>query len=43
MVVGVLAMVQKPNNDQLGNILSCEIPLSRLTAEFDVYTDRYEL
>src|ERR1700730_16471658 len=43
VVVGVLAMVQKLNSDQIGNILAYELPLSRLATEFDVYTDRYEL
>jgi adenylate cyclase len=43
VVVGVLAMVQKLNSDQLGNILSYELPLSRSVTEFDVYTDRYEI
>ena len=39
----MLAMVQKLNSDQLGNILSYELPLSRSVTEFDVYTDRYEI
>ena len=43
VVVGVLAMVQKLNSDQIGNILAYELPLLRLATEFDVYTDRYEL
>jgi adenylate cyclase len=43
LVVGALAFVQKLNNDQIGNIVDYELPLSRLVAEFDVYTDRYEL
>jgi hypothetical protein len=43
LVVGALAFVQKLNNDQIGNIVAYELPLSRLVAEFDVYTDRYEL
>jgi adenylate cyclase len=43
LVVGALAFVQKLNNDQIGNIVTYELPLSRLVAEFDVYTDRYEL
>jgi adenylate cyclase len=43
VVVGALAFVQKLNNDQIGNIVAYEQPLSRLVADFDVYTDRYEL
>ena len=43
VVVGVLAMVQKMNSDQIGNIVSYELPLTRAVAEFDVYTDRYEI
>jgi adenylate cyclase len=43
LVVGALAFVQKLNNDQIGNIVAYEQPLSRLVADFDVYTDRYEL
>ncbi|MBR0932502.1 adenylate/guanylate cyclase domain-containing protein [Bradyrhizobium jicamae] len=42
-VVGVLAFVQKLDSDQLANISQYELPLSSLVAEFDVYTDRYEL
>lgn len=42
-VVGAVAFVQKLNGDQLGHISEYELPLSRLVAEFDVYTDRYEL
>jgi len=43
VVVGALAAIQKLNNDQIGNIVGYELPLSRLIAEFDVDTDRYEL
>lgn len=43
MVVGVLAFVQKLDSEQLGNITEYEMPLSRLVAQIDVYTDRYEL
>lgn len=43
LVVGVMAAVQKLNADQLANISGYELPLSRLVAEFDVDTDRYEL
>ena len=43
VVVGLLAVIQKMNGDQLGNIVTYELPLSRLIAEFDVDTDRYEL
>jgi class 3 adenylate cyclase len=43
LVVGALAFVQKLNNDQIANIVAYELPLLRLVAEFDVYTDRYEL
>ena len=42
-VVGVLAFTQKLDRDQLANISEYELPLSRLIAEFDVDTDRYEL
>jgi adenylate cyclase len=43
VVVGAVAVIQKLNGDQLANISEYELPLSRLVAEFDVYTDRYEL
>jgi adenylate cyclase len=43
MVVGVVAIVQKLNSDQIGNVATYELPLSRIIAQFDVYTDRYEL
>src|SRR5215471_10017213 len=43
VVVGVLATIQKLDSDQIGNIVGYQLPLSRLTAEFDVNTDRYEL
>ena len=43
VVVGVLATIQKLDSDQIGNIVDYELPLSRLVAEFDVDTDRYEL
>ena len=43
VVVGALAMLQKFNGDQIGNIARYELPLSRLLAQFDVDTDRYEL
>jgi adenylate cyclase len=42
-VVGVLAVVQKLDSDQISNIAEYELPLTRLVAEFDVDTDRYEL
>ncbi len=42
-VVGVLAFVQKLDREQLGNISEYELPLQQLVADFDVYTDRYEL
>jgi adenylate cyclase len=42
-VVGTLAFTQKIDRDQLANIYEYELPLSKLVAEFDVYTDRYEL
>ena len=42
-VVGVLAFVQKLDSDQIGNIAEYELPLTRLIAELDVDTDRYEL
>ena len=43
LVVGALALFQKFAGDQIGNIVAYELPLSRLLAEFDVDTDRYEL
>src|SRR6266481_4302111 len=43
VVVGALAAFQKFNSDQIGNIVGYQLPLSRLVAELDVYTDRYEL
>src|SRR5689334_2171215 len=43
LVVGVLAVVQKFDSDQIGNIVGYELPLSQLLSEFDVDTDRYEL
>jgi len=43
IVVAALATLQKFNSDQIGNIVSNELPLSRLVAEFDLDTDRYEL
>jgi HAMP domain-containing protein len=43
VVVGVAATLQKLDSDQIGNIVAYELPLSRLVAQFDVDTDRYEL
>jgi adenylate cyclase len=42
-VVGVLAVIQKLDSDQISNITEYELPLTRLVAELDVDTDRYEL
>jgi adenylate cyclase len=42
-VVGVLTVIQKLDSDQISNIAEYELPLTRLVAEFDVDTDRYEL
>jgi adenylate cyclase len=42
-VVGVLAVIQKLDSDQIGNIANYELPLSRIVAQFDLDTDRYEL
>ena len=42
-MVGVLAVIQKLDSDQIGNIVGYELPLSRIVAQFDVDTDRYEL
>jgi adenylate cyclase len=42
-VVGTLTLTQKLDRDQLMNIYEYELPVSALVAEFDVYTDRYEL
>ena len=41
LVVGVLATMQKLDGQQINNIVSYELPLSRLVSEFDVGTDRY--
>jgi adenylate cyclase len=43
VVVGVLAVIQKLDSDQINNIAEYELPLTRLVAELDVDTDRYEL
>ena len=43
VVVAALAAMQKFDGDAIGNIVGYELPLSRLIAEFDVDTDRYEL
>jgi adenylate cyclase len=43
VVVGALAIIQKLDSDQIGNIVRYELPLSRMVAQFDVDTDRYEL
>src|SRR6202049_2103466 len=43
VVVGVLAVIQKLDSDQINNIAEYELPLTRLVAEIDVDTDRYEL
>jgi adenylate cyclase len=43
VVVGVLAVIQKLDSDQISNITEYELPLTRLVAEIDVDTDRYEL
>jgi adenylate cyclase len=42
-VVGVLTVIQKLDSDQISNIAEYELPLTRLVAELDVDTDRYEL
>ena len=42
-VVGTLALTHKLDRDQLTHIYEYELPVSALVAEFDVYTDRYEL
>jgi hypothetical protein len=39
-VVGVLAIIQKLDSEQIGNIVGYELPLSRIVAQFDVDTDR---
>src|ERR1700675_1486722 len=43
VVVGVLAVIQKLNSDEINNIAEYELPLTRLVAEIYVETDRYEL
>ena len=43
VVVAALAIIQKLDSDQIGNIVRYELPLSRIVAQFDVDTDRYEL
>jgi adenylate cyclase len=42
-VVGILALTQELDRNELTNISRYEQPLSQLIAELDVYTDRYEL
>ena len=42
-VVGVLTVIQKLDSDQINNLAEYELPLTRLVAELDVDTDRYEL
>ena len=42
-VVGVLTVIQKLDSDQISNLAEYELPLTRLVAELDVDTDRYEL
>lgn len=42
-VVGVLAFAQKLDRDQLEHISEYQLPLMGLVADFDVFTDRYEL
>jgi adenylate cyclase len=43
VVVGAVALFERLDSDQIGNIVGYELPLSRLVAQFDVDTDRYEL
>jgi adenylate cyclase len=43
VVVGALAVFQRFDSEQISNIVRYQLPLSRLLAEFDVDTDRYEL
>ena len=43
VVVGALATIQKLDSDEIGNIVDYQMPLSRLVAQIDVDTDRYEL
>src|ERR1700732_1734263 len=43
VVVGVLTVIQKLDSDQINNLAEYELPLTRLVAELDVDTDRYEL
>src|SRR3984893_16304706 len=42
-VVGVLTVIQKLDSDQISNLAEYKLPLTRLVAELDVDTDRYEL
>src|ERR1700730_11957929 len=43
VVVGVLTVIQQLDSDQINNLAEYELPLTRLVAELDVDTDRYEL
>ena len=43
VVVGALATIQKLDSDEIGNVVDYQLPLSRLVAQIDVDTDRYEL
>jgi len=43
VVVGLLAVFQKLNGDQIANIAEYQLPLSRYIDEIDVDTDTYEL
>ena len=42
-VVGILAIVQRLNGNRISDAINYELPLTRMVAEFDVDTDRFEL
>ena len=42
VVVRTLALAQKLESHEIGNLVDYDLPVSRLVAEFDIYTDRYE-
>jgi adenylate cyclase len=43
VVVRTLASTQSLDSHKIGNVVDYDLPVSWLVAEFDVYTDRYEL
>src|SRR5437868_13443384 len=41
VVVGALAIIQKLDSDEIGNIVDYQLPLSLLVCQLDVGTDQY--